>query len=101
MREKDEFCATVVFAETAGKAKSIAFGTECLEDVPFCRIQVRRVPEMDKYYEEGKTWMDWFDQKDRVAMVKDANFTCEYIEMSECETCQAREFCGNWQESEE
>lgn len=101
VREKDEFCARVVFAETSGKAKFLALGTEPLEDAEFCSIEVRRVPEMDKYYKEGKTYMDWFDPEDRVAMVKDANFTCEYIEMSRCETCQARGFCSNWEESEE
>lgn len=100
-REKDEFRSTVVFAETAGKAKSIAFGTECLEDVPFCRIQVRRVPEMDKYYEDGKTEMDWNNPQDRIVLVKECGFYCEYIEMSECENCQAKEFCSEWEEMEE
>lgn len=31
-REKDEFCATVVFAETRGKAKALALYTEACED---------------------------------------------------------------------
>lgn len=101
VREKYKFYSAVVFAETSGKAKYIALGSEPLENADFCKIEVRRAPEMDKYYKDGKTVMDWFDPKDRVAMVKDANFTCEYIEMSECETCQAREFCSNWEESEE
>lgn len=101
VRKKYEFCATVVFARTSGKAKSLALGSEPLENADFCSIEAKRAPEMDKYYKEGKTYMEWCDPEDRVAMVKDANFTCEYIEMSECETCQAREFCGNWEESEE
>ena len=100
VREKDKFCATVVFAETSGKAKFLALGTEPLENAEFCRLEARREPEMDKYYKDGKTLMDWLDPKDRVAMVKDANFTCEYIEMSECETCQAREFCIEWEGKE-
>ena len=58
VRKKYEFCATIVFAETRGKAKYIALGTEPLEDAEFCSIEARRVPEMDKYYKEGKTYMD-------------------------------------------
>ena len=31
VRENDEFCATVVFAETRGKAKAAALYTECCD----------------------------------------------------------------------
>ena len=48
VREKDEFIATVVFAETRGKAKVVAMRTEACEDVDFCDIEVRRKPQMDK-----------------------------------------------------
>lgn len=99
-REKDEFYSAVVFAETAGKAKSIALSSDGFECVDFCSIEVWRVPQMDKYYKEGKTEMDWLNPQDRIAMVKECNFTCEYIEMSECETCPAREFCSEWEYTE-
>ena len=39
VREKDEFCATVVFAETRGKARSTALATDCCEDSCFCDIE--------------------------------------------------------------
>lgn len=45
VREKDEFCATVVFAETSGKAKFLALGTEPLENAEFCRLEARRARE--------------------------------------------------------
>lgn len=95
VREKNEFCATVVFAETRGKAKSVALHTEVCEDVDFCDIEVRRAPKMDKYYKEGKTEMDWYDDKDRIALVKDCNFQCEYVEDYLCEGCSAKEYCDN------
>lgn len=54
VKDKDEFCATVVFAETVGKARALAMSTECCEDVDFCDIQVKRQPQLDKYYVDGK-----------------------------------------------
>lgn len=101
VREKDEFCARVVFTETSGKAKFLALGTEPLENAEFCRLEARRAPEMDKYYEDGKTEMDWNNPQDRIVLVKECGFYCEYIEMSECENCQAKEFCSEWEEMEE
>lgn len=99
VREKDEFSATIIFAETRGKAKSLALGTECLENADFCNVEAYRVPQMDKYYKEGKTEMDWLDPKDRVAMVKECDLTCEYIDLNECKTCAAREICSQWEEA--
>ena len=93
VKDKNEFCATVVFAETKGKAKSVAMHTEACEDVDFCDIAIHRVPQMDKYYKEGKTEMDWFDDKDRLALVKECGFYCEYIEDGMCEDCPAKEYC--------
>lgn len=100
VREKEKFYTVVVFAETAGKAKSIAMNSDGFEYSDFCDIEAQRVPQMDKYYKEGKVEMDWYDPQDRVALVKDCNFICEYIEMSECETCPAREFCSEWEDME-
>ena len=49
VKEKDEFCATVVFAETRGKARAMASHTETCEDADFCDILVYRRPALDKY----------------------------------------------------
>lgn len=98
VREKGEFCATVVFAETRGKARSRAMRTECCEDVPFCDIEVRRVPEADKYYKPDKTEMDWFDPDDRLVLVRDCNFICDYgtSQVEDCTTCSAKAFCDRY-----
>lgn len=55
--------ATVVFAESAGKARAIALYTEACEGCDFTDIEVFRVPILDKYYQEGKVEMDWTDTK--------------------------------------
>lgn len=95
---KDEFCSTVVFAETRGKAKSIALHTDCCEDADFCDIEIRRLPHIDKYYKEGKTELDWLDKKDRIILVKECGFRCEYIEEYWCEWCSAKEYCEPYQD---
>ena len=98
VREKDEFCATVVFAETRGKARALAQRLEFLEDVDFCDIEVHRKKQMDKYYVEGKKEMDWFNSKDRIALVKDCGFVCDrdYWEQEDCERCPAKEYCDRY-----
>ena len=84
VRERDEFCATVVFAETRGKARSLAMHTEVCEDASFLDIEVYRKPDLDKYYVE-----------DRIALVKDGGFYCDkdYWEPEDCENCPAKEWC--------
>ena len=103
VREKDEFCATVVFAETRGKAKAMALCTDCCEDVDFLRIEVLRVPQMDKYYVDGKREMHWDTPQDRIALVKDCGFVCSYDAWSsmECEYCHAKEYCDQYAENVE
>lgn len=91
---KYEFGSAVVFAETRGKAKSLALCTSCCEDANFCDIEVSRAQQMDKYYVEGKTEMDWFNPKDRIALVKECGFYCEDPVAECCECCPAKEFCG-------
>ena len=93
VREKDEFLSAVVFAETRGKARALARCTDACEDCNFCDIEVRRLPQMDKYYKEGKLEMDWYNPQDRIILVKECGFQCEEIEYADCEDCSAREFC--------
>ena len=76
VREKDEFCAEVVFAETRGKARSLALSTDCCEDARFTDIEVHRMPHLDKYYKEGKWHFDWDNPQDRIVLVKECGFWC-------------------------
>ena len=100
VKDKDEWCATVVFAETRGKARALAMHTDTCEDCKFTDIEVRRKPQIDKYYTEGKREMDWYNSKDRIALVKDCGFYCDtdYLEKEDCETCPAKEYCDQYKE---
>ena len=74
--------------------------TDTCEDVPFTDIEVHRKPQMDKYYADGKREMDWYNSKDRIALVKDCGFYCdtEYVKKEDCEICPAKEYCGIYDE---
>lgn len=87
--------ATVVFAETRGKARSLATHTEACEDVSFLDIEVRRCEAADKYYQDGKWEMDWYKKEDRIALVRDCGFQCaiDTFEPEECQHCPASQWC--------
>ncbi|MFR2262599.1 MAG: hypothetical protein ACLS5S_02190 [Faecalibacterium sp.] len=81
----------IVFAETAGKAKTTALATENFWGSDFLDVEVHRQPGADQFYTPGKTEMDWCDPQDRINMVKYFGFTClEHVE--ECHFCPAKEF---------
>lgn len=100
VREKDEFSATVVFAETRGKAKVLAMHTDACEDADFMDIEIRREPQMDKYYTDGKKEMSWFEAADRIALVKDCGFQCspEAYQPECCPVCPAKQWCDLYQD---
>lgn len=100
VREKDEQCCSVVFAETRGKARALARRTDACEDADFCNIEVHRMPEADKCYKDGKWEMDWDNPEDRLVLVRDCGFTCDYdaFGLGYCEECRAREFCDQYQD---
>ncbi len=104
VRDKEErYCATVVFAETRGKAKVVAQSTDACEDIDFCGIEAKRLPQIDKYYAEGKREMNWFKFEDRIALVREAGFSCDpnYWEPDDCGRCPASEWCDMAKEREE
>ena len=95
--DPDPLFSTVVFAETAGKARAIAQHTDACEDCDFIDIRALRVPVLDPYY-KGKPEMDWYDMEDRVAMVKLANYECSReVYDPECDDCPAKEWCGRYE----
>lgn len=97
VREKDRFCIAVVFAENRNKAKSIAQTTDACEDVEYINIEAHRLPIADSQY-KGRIKMDWNDPDDRLFLVKNCNFYCEYIEPYECNRCSARDYCEMYQD---
>ena len=103
VRQKDKFEAEIVFAETRGKARALALITDCCNETSFIDVDVRRQPNADKYYKEGKWHLDWDNPKDRIALVKDCGFVChyEYFEWEDCESCSAKEYCDRYSERSE
>lgn len=98
VREKDSEYATVVFAETRGKARSLAMATDACEDADFCDIDVSRKPQLDKYYKNGKKEMNWYDDKDRLALVKECGFFCIPSDLVECDQCPAKKYCREYEQ---
>ena len=99
VREKNEYCAEVVFAETRGKARALALLTDACEYANFTDIEVHREPQADKYYKEGKWRLDWADSDDRVVLFDECGFRCEYVEPFICNDCSVKELCEDYQES--
>ena len=95
--------ATVVFAETRGKAKALALHTDAFEDSEYTDVRVSRLPALDRYY-RGLPEMDWFNADDRIAMVREAGFVCSWdfgaYEL-DCGSCPAAEWCDRYLEIKE
>lgn len=91
--------SVVIFAETAGKAISLALHTEefCYINWDFTELKAVRIKSLDPFY-RGNWWMDWDNDEDRVAMVKEAGFICDldYAELQDCKECKAREWCSQY-----
>lgn len=93
--DDDDYGAEVVFAESRNKAKMIALYDDVCSDTPYIRIKCSRLKSADKYY-RGNSRMDWNDDDDRVALVKDFNFSCvDYDNRKYCnpEHCSAYQYC--------
>lgn len=103
VKVKYEPGTSVVFAETRGKAKSLARDTDYFTDFHFCDIEARRVPQIDKYYKDGKFEMDWYNPQDRLALVKELGFVCDYdcFYLEECAHCSAQKYCDLYNDRKE
>ena len=85
----------IIFAETGGKAKSYALSLDTFEDSEYVDLCVRRTKYFDKYYKDGKKYMDFDNDEDRIALCK-YGFHCnsDYIIFNaDCPKCPAKEFC--------
>lgn len=88
--------ATIVFAETASQAKSVAKACDCCEDARWTDIRVNREPIADSLY-KGKPEIDWYDPETRLALVRDFGWAC-FEPSFECDSCEARKFCSHWED---
>lgn len=92
-------CATIVFAENIKEAKKIAMATDTCEEANFIDIRVQRLKEADCLY-KGSSEIDWYDEKTRIALVRDFGWRC-YDTSWECEQCVARRYCAWFEEEDE
>lgn len=98
--------STVVFAESAGKAKAICYQSDNFNGVEWTDLWAKRVPALDDAY-RGYKELDWCDDRDRLRMVRDANFQCSYevdIDEKSCRTCVGFPYCERaemWRDEEE
>lgn len=89
--------STVVFAETASKAKAIALNTDACEDANYTDLRVTRLKELDSAY-RGLDEMDWYHPDDRIALVKHG-WTCwEPDPEIDCADCPAASVCDTHKE---
>lgn len=91
----------VIFAETRGKAIRYALDHSdgAYDWYSFTEMRALRRPALDKYY-RGEPMMDWDDDNDRVAMVREAGFRCSYeidVDEDECLRCAAHEWCDRYE----
>jgi hypothetical protein len=100
VKERDECACEVVFADTRGKARALARHTDTLSETDFTDIEVRREPNADKYYKDGKWCMDWENPEDRIALVKDCGFSCDpdYFDLEYCADCVAKDYCDMYKD---
>lgn len=95
-----EDTSTIIFADTKGKAKSIAMRCGLFaEDIEFVDIPCYRRKKGDKFY-TGKPYLDWLCDEDRLLMVKEFGLTCgeEIYNERECAYCVAKKFCSLYKE---
>lgn len=94
--------STIVFAPTKGKAKSVAMHCGLFaEDTDFIEFNCYRRKHGDQFY-NGKSYLDWECDEDRLLMVKEFGFVCseDYYDEKECLCCVAKEFCSLYKEME-
>lgn len=93
--------SVVVFADSYGKAKALALGTDEFPscDWDYTELSARRVPSLDKYY-HGNRQLDWYDDEDKLVLIKEAGYECDEdsFDPDDCEICVGKEYCSRYQE---
>ena len=94
----EESCiAEVVFADTRGKAKSYFKNLETFDYYTYCELRPRRKNSLDYLDKPEGYVMNWNNQEDRIALVKELGWYCEDPTIEECKKCLAKEYCEEWE----
>lgn len=94
---KDEFTSSVVFADSYDEAVKLALDLEVFDCYCEDDLKIRRLPKADVAY-KNRDFMDFEDPADRLFLVKECGFYCEYVEPDICKICESREFCSNYED---
>lgn len=85
--------SVVVFAENAGKAKSLALSTDLLCSENYTDIRTTRLHKIDHLY-NGNIMPDWNeDEEIRLALVKGYGWHCTEPQLRDCKVCSAEKYC--------
>lgn len=104
--DREGYCdySCIVFAETRGKAISLALGTDEFpkHEWDYTQLKAIRIPALDKCY-RGRWYMDWGNDEDRIDLVKEAGYCCDddAFDPDECDLCVAKEWCDRYEEYKE
>lgn len=90
--DSDKGCG-IVFAESFGKARQQAQGTDACEDEEFINIRVARLPLLDGMENEEPSDNLWLNEKIRKILVKEGWYCYEPNVYEKCEDCCAKEHC--------
>ena len=97
-----DYGATIVFAETSGKAKAVAFAMcSQFDGLNFTELRARRYKDLDQYY-KGEAYPDaWNDDELKLVLVRDHAWFCIDGIDNYCDDCIAKEYCLQWEGIEE
>ena len=99
--EEESGVVKVLFADTRGKAKSYFKDMETFDYYNFCELRPYRIKNLDHLNKSDGYIMDWYKDEDRLAMVRDAHFSCVEVDRDECEGCCVKEWCSKYEELKE
>ena len=94
--ENVEGFSTVVFAENRNKARLLALSTDACEYGEYIHIIATRRAELDKEY-RGHFEMDWYNEQDRKALIKNG-WSCYEPDRDVCKECCCKDDCENYQD---
>ena len=89
----------IVFADTKRRAKTyLRRYTESFEDYMHNDIYPERAEVLDYLGHNDGYVMSWYNDEDRIAMVKHIYSGCLPPIEEDCELCCAKEWCGKYKE---
>lgn len=97
----DVSISEVVFAETAGTAKTYALvWCDEFEWSAYTELHARRLKKADHLW-NGRDKMEWENEEDRIFLVKECGWSCDtdyWMPDTVCKDCPAAQWCAQYQD---